>query len=494
MTLRSTRTMLAALAAGFAVVACSDDDAPTGVIPPGAADITGDITSNRTLFAETTYTIKGFVHVANQATLTIQPGTRIQGDYATLGSSLFILRGARIVANGTALNPIVFTSSQPVGQRTPGDWGGLIMVGNGIINRVTAGGVEVEGTGTVTGNTPGTNYRVTYDGGTTNTDNSGELTYVRVEFAGYAPSLNNELNSFTFAAVGSGTRLSYLHALAGLDDHYEWFGGAADAHHLVSYECGDDHYDMSEGYVGRVQNIIALQTSVIPPRSGAGSPSSDPQGVENDGCNGTGCTNGFDSTPFTIPLIANFTLIGTGNTATAGSSGGVGLMLRRGTGGYYVNGILARWPRGGISLRDASTYARAGSTPTPNLATTDLATRNIVFIENPIMFQAASGNTVQNSFDPVTNSLINSTATVPASFLAFPATVDNGTTAAAFDWTPAAGSTAVSGGMATFTGRIATKAAAAAPTGHTFAGTSYMGAAAPAGPKWWQGWTTYARN
>jgi len=104
----------------------------------------------------------------------------------------------------------VFTSSQPVGQRKPGDWGGLIIVGNGVLSR-TGVTIQLEGSGTQAGTTPGTNYDISYSGGTVNTDNSGELRYVRVEFAGYSPGLNTELNSFSFAAVGSGTRLSFLH-------------------------------------------------------------------------------------------------------------------------------------------------------------------------------------------------------------------------------------------------------------------------------------------
>src|SRR4029078_12932530 len=99
------------------------------------ADITGDITANRRLYADTTYILKGFIHVANGATLTIQAGTTIKGDFNTLGSSLFVLRGAKIQAIGTADAPIVFTSSRAAGSRQPGDWGGLILVGNAPSNR-----------------------------------------------------------------------------------------------------------------------------------------------------------------------------------------------------------------------------------------------------------------------------------------------------------------------------------------------------------------------
>ncbi len=448
-------------------------------------DVTGDITTNTTWFADTTYVLKGFIHVANGATLTIEPGTIIRGDFGTLGSSLFILRGAKINAVGRADAPIVFTSSRTAGQRQPGDWGGLIMIGNAPIAR-TGVDVEVEGTGTSTGSTPGTNYRVNYSGGTIATDNSGELRYVRVEFAGFAPVLNNELNSFTFAAVGSGTKASFLQSMSGLDDSFEWFGGGFDLTNLVSYESGDDHFDMSEGFSGRLQYLIAFQSDVLAPRSGAGSVSSDPVGIENDGCPATaaGCTNGHNTQPFTTPVIANFTLVGTGNTATSGSAGGYGMVLRRGTAGYYVNGIVARWPRAALSVRDAETYLRAGNVATPDLTTADLAVRNVLLVENAADFQSGQ----QPPFDLTGNALrSNATTATAALFATLPAT-GSSTNAASFDWTPGGASLAATGGLTTFTGKLATKASGAVT------GTAYVGAADPAGAKWWSGWTIYAKN
>jgi hypothetical protein len=455
-----------------------------------AADITGDVTADRRLTADTVYTLKGFVHVANGATLTIDPGTVIKGDYNTLGSSLFVLRGAKINAVGTATSPIVFTSSQPVGQRHPGDWGGLILVGNGVINR--SGTIAVEGTGGGSG--PGTNYTVNYSGGTSNDDNSGELRYVRVEFAGFAPVQNQELNSFTFAAVGKNTKLSYLQAIAGLDDSFEWFGGAVDGDHLVSYESGDDHFDMSESYRGRLQYLIAFQSTQLTPRPGAvGALSGDPQGIENDGCAGQGCDNGFNSQPFTIPVVANFTIVGTGTTASSGAAGGIGMMLRRGTGGYYVNGIVARWPRFGVSLRDPESYARAGSTGTQDLATADLALKNVLFVQTPAVFETGSNSTT--ALDLAGNSLIqNAAATTASLFVKFPATTSASTTEADFDWSLASGAPAASGGLSTFSGKLATAAAGASPSGNTVAGTAYLGAVAPGGAKWWEGWTRYVQQ
>jgi len=451
---------------------CSDDD-PVGPDPDPVTEavISENITANRTLHSDTTYTLRGFVKVANGATLTIEPGTVIQGDYNVLGSSLFVLRGARIVAEGTAAQPIVFTSSRPEGQRQPGDWGGLIIVGNGIINRT--GDVLLEGTGT-----GADNPQVLYSGGNNNTDSSGTLRYVRVEFAGYGTAPNAELNTFTFAAVGSGTTLDYLQALGGLDDSFEWFGGAVDAKHLVSYEAGDDHFDMSEGYSGRVQYAIAFQSRQLVPRAGAGNVADDPQGIENDGCNGAGCVDGQNSNPLTQPMIANFTLVGPPAGIFAGGSGGIGTMLRRGTGGIYVNGVVARWERAALSLRDQTTLDRATDG--------DLTLQNVHVTGTGPTFQAQIvGGPVQGQLDLGANSIEVGVGTPTALFAALPVSP---TSAGQLDWTPATGSAIAAGGMNAFAGAIATKA------GTFVTPTAYRGAADPAGAKWWQGWTNYADN
>jgi len=467
-----------------ALAACSDSTDPTpnpcDVTPASCtAQFTADITTSRTLYSDTVYTLASYVHVTGTNTvLTIQPGTVIRGQ---TGSALFILQGARIEANGTAQAPIVLTSDQPVGTRRPGDWGGLILVGRGEINRT--GTVELEGTGSSTAN-----YAVNYNSATpNNADNSGTLRYVRVEFAGFGVAANQELNSFTFAAVGSGTTLEYLEALAGLDDSFEWFGGAVDAKYLVSYEAGDDHFDSAEGTLGRNQYLIAFQSVILPQRAGSGVLSADPQGFEIDGCgsaSGSGCSAGFNSTPLNSPMYANFTMVGTGvNNDVASTTGGVGMVLRRGTAGFYVNGILARWPRAAISLRDADTQQRF----TDNLA----VVRNILVVEtgttagtNAPLFESGTG---RFTIDATANALTSAAGTVTAAslFTALPTTPAD---AAALDWSLPTASPARTGGTGAFTGSLSTK-------GGTFVtGTAYVGAADPSGVKWWQDWTSYARN
>ena len=475
-----------ALGAAAALGACSDDDPSgpsssqcTGGTAACAATLDADITANRTLRADTVYTLASWVHVREGATLTIEPGTQIRG---RTGSALFVLPGARIVADGAADRPIVFTSDRAVGSRKPGDWGGLVIVGRGQINR--AGTVELEGTGTNT-----TNYVVTYNGGTNNADDSGVLRYVRVEFAGFGAQPNQELNSVTFAAVGSGTQVDYVQALAGLDDSFEWFGGAVDAKHLVSYEAGDDHFDSSEGHVGRNQYLVGYQSTILEPEATSGVKSGDPQGFEVDGCgsaSGSGCTNGYNSTPLNQPLFANFTMVGTGPISSVTStSGGIGLLLRRGTGGYFVNGIVARWPRAAISLRDTETQSR--------FTNGEAVLRN-VYVAEIGTTAGAAGPTFETgtgrfSLDVAANGITAAAGTVTAAslFTALPA-VDAAPALAQLDWSLAAGAAPRTGGSGAFTGALATKG------GSFVTGTSFVGAADPSGVKWWQGWTAYARN
>ncbi|HMS01933.1 MAG TPA: hypothetical protein PKE51_03120, partial [Gemmatimonadaceae bacterium] len=197
-------------------------------------------------------------------------------------------------------------------------------------------------------------------------------------------------------------------------------------------------------------------------------PSSDPQGIENDGCAGAGCADGQNSTPRTSPIVANFTLVGTG-PGVVPAGGGIGMMLRRGTAGFYVNGVIANWPNAAISLRDASTEARATSG--------ELLVRNILHTESVRTFETGSG---RFTVDTTANAILGTSTNTAGLFTTF--------AQGNFDWTPAAASPARTGGLAAFTGALATKA------GTVVTGTAYRGAADPAGAKWWQGWTIYARN
>lgn len=468
------------------------------------AVITQDITSNRTFYSDTTYVLSGFIKVVN-AVLTIQPGTKIVGDFEVPGSSLFVLRGSRINAEGTADRPIVFTSERPAGQRQPGDWGGIIIIGNGIINRT--GSTQIEGTGTPANVNPAQFYH----NGTDNNDNSGVLKYVRIEFAGFPTAPNEELNSLTMAAVGAGTRIEYVQVLQGLDDSFEWFGGAVNSKYLVSYESGDDHFDASEGYIGRNQFMIAFQSFRPEARPGlAGGVASDPQMIENDGCWAENCqAGGADelrgySQPYTIPVFANFTLVGAPQGAWETTGGNYGMMLRRGVGGLYVNGVVTRVSRAAISLRGQSTWARheAGDLRIRNLYISQTCTTAGQPCSPTSAFQnentgAAAPENRQFVLDHAANALEVGTVNAVNLFAALPATNMGSATGASFDWRPAAGSPIATGGLNDFSALPAVLRNSTVENGQpnsVITPTTYRGAAAPGGTAWWAGWTSYARN
>ncbi|HEX5575456.1 MAG TPA: fibronectin type III domain-containing protein [Gemmatimonadales bacterium] len=440
------------------------------------AILSGPITTSRTLSADSVYTLSGYVKVQSGATLTIPAGTTIVGDTTQPGSSLWILRGAKIDAQGTATDPIVFTSARSPGNRKPGDWGGIIIIGNGIINRT---GTPILTEGGAAGQAEN------YAGGTDNNDNSGTLRYVRIEFAGYDISgAGQELNSLSSYAVGRGTTYEFLQTMSGLDDSFEYWGGAVDGRYLVSYESGDDHYDWTEGYQGRNQFLIAFQSVKLVPAPGTGSFSADPRGFEGDGCDPTvsGCvlTGSTGSTPFSMPVWANFTLIGPGQNPDIPADGN-GAVLRRGTGGTLFNGILGRWKGIAIDVRDTLTAN--------NIVLDSLDFANLVLAQNGFNFDTAGVN--------FGDSLIITTAS-SNSIHPFASTVLVDTllginvTATSLDWTPKAGSPAATGGSAFVPSRFGLR------TGGFFGAlmpqTSYIGAADPAGTKWWQGWTAYNIN
>jgi hypothetical protein len=428
---------------------------------PAVRTISEDITADQTLFADTTYSLQGFIKVQDGATLTIEPGTTIVGDAATPGSSLWILRGARIDAQGTADAPIVFTSSNPAGSRAPGDWGGIIVVGNGIINR--SGVVLTEGP---------TEEAVDYGSGADNTDDSGILQYVRIEFAGYDVSFGNntELNALSSYAVGSGTTYEFIEALAGLDDSFEFWGGAVDTRFLVSYESGDDHFDMSEGHVGRHQFLIGFQSTRLEPAPGTGEISSDPQGLEMDGCAGTGCDAGTRSEPFTNPILANVTLVG--NPSEPQTSGGRGVVVRRGMLGLFTNLIVADWANFAVSVRDTSVT---------------LAVRDSANIVNTIL--AGNGADYEASTDPVFSEAEFATLFGSDNHRTAAAATDviTSITPGSFDWTPIGDAT---------TGCNTVAIPAEYDVSNFFGGTlalpAYCGAVDPAGDAWYEGWTNYA--
>ena len=243
----------------------------------------GDITTDRTLQADKIYYLDGWVYVKEGATLTIEPGAVIRGSKANKGA-LIVEKGAKIMAEGTLDHPIVFTSNQEPGSRSYGDWGGLIILGKGTVNKVDP---IIEGGPTST-------Y-----GGTDDTDNSGILKYVRIEFPGIAFQPDKEINGLTLGGVGSGTTIENIQVSYSGDDSYEWFGGAVNCRHLIAFRGWDDDFDTDYGYKGMVQFAVALRDPAV------ADPGSGSNGFESDND-----ASGSTDAPLTTPVFSNVSMFG----------------------------------------------------------------------------------------------------------------------------------------------------------------------------------------
>ncbi|MBN2531086.1 MAG: hypothetical protein JXR76_32170 [Deltaproteobacteria bacterium] len=278
-----------------------------------------------------TYVLRGGVFVGddvNETVLTIDPGVTVLGEVSTKGM-LVVTRGSKIMAAGTVTEPIVFTSSNPVGSRARGDWGGLIINGRATINGCDTPPCEASGEG-------GTGWY----GGTNDDDNSGILQYVRVEFAGRLISEDNELNGIAFQGVGRGTVVDNVQVHMNADDGVEFFGGTVSVKHVYLTGIGDDCLDWTDGWRGYAQYILAVQ-----------SPDAGDQGIEAD-------NNAENNalTPIANPILSNVTLLGSG-----GENSDIGMLLREGTKATIHNTIVANFADGCIDMDgDTITHAANG--------------------------------------------------------------------------------------------------------------------------------------
>ena len=314
----------------FGVFSCETElGGGEGVIGvPTTTTLSGNINTTTTLTSDKVWTLKGYVYVTDGAKLIIQPGTTIISDVAEKGA-LCIERGAQIIAEGTATKPIIFTSGKAVGERSPGDWGGIIILGKAKTNRSSEPTIE-GGIGRAFG-------------GANDADNSGVLKYVRIEYAGIAAMPNSEINALTLGGVGSGTIIENVQTVYANDDAFEFFGGTVNAKNLYAYATADDDFDFDFGYTGTITNGVAKR---------------DPQFVDSgDAGNGVECDNdgtGSSAQPVTHPKLFNMILVGP-NISTALSNHNLGLRFRRATQFTMKNSIVWGWMKGGLSLESNET-------------------------------------------------------------------------------------------------------------------------------------------
>jgi len=310
------------------------------------------ISSSVTWSASKKYLLKGNIYVQAPAELTIEAGTVVKGDKVSKGA-LIVNRGAKIHAKGTETNPIIFTSSAPASFRNYGDWGGLVLLG--FANNNQGGTVTIEGVSGVENSDDGKHGNK--DGGSHEDDNSGELQYVRVEFAGIALSTDNELNGLTMGSVGSKTTIDHVQVSYSGDDSYEWFGGTVNAKYLIAYKGWDDDFDTDNGFSGHVQYAVSHR---------------DPNNADKSGSNGFESDNdapGDAKTPITSAKFSNVSWFGPGTYTKLNNSNALnksaynqnyqfGAHIRRNTAVQIYNSIFIGSYLDGVHFEKANVNAK----------------------------------------------------------------------------------------------------------------------------------------
>jgi hypothetical protein len=422
-----------------------DPNAKQTITIPNGGTITGVYKNTILNVPEGNFTLKGYVYFEDGSEINIAAGATIKSDVADKGA-LIIERGAKINAIGTAAKPIVFTSGKAVGQRLPGDWGGIILLGKAPTNRTTEPTIE----GGV-----GKNF-----GGTVSNDNSGTMKYIRIEFAGIAAQPNSEINGLTLGGVGSGTTIEYVQIVYGNDDAFEIFGGTVNLKYLVAYATADDDFDFDFGYTGRIQFGVALR---------------DPSFIDaGDAGNGVECDNdatGTNATPATRPVLSNFTFVGPNVDNTASKNHNFANRFRRATNFVLNNSVLIGWMKGGLSLESDPTYTSlVGTTPTSQF-------RNNILHANAATYRIGSV-TVAGATDAAVKAAAESNGTTTLTAAAAAGLADPFNLNAP-NMLPNAGSPALTG--AAFAGDL---------TNAFFSSTTYRGAFGTS--NWMAGWTSFS--
>ena len=269
------------------------------------------------------------VFVEDGAELWIEPGTIIKAEdgIGNNASGLVISQGGKIFAEGTASNPIIFTSiidnlAGNLDAFDRGLWGGIVLLGYAPTNNATIR--QIEGVNEIVG---AGDRRADY-GGNDPDDNSGIMRYVSIRHTGISvgDQAGNEIQGLTLGGVGRGTTIEYVESFASDDDGFEWFGGTVDAKYLISAFATDDAFDWDEGFNGRGQFWFAIQNTDAAGRM-----------AEMDGAIGD-----EQATPYTLPVVMNATYLGDGkdNPNVMEGDGSQGLIFRDNSGGTYANSIF----------------------------------------------------------------------------------------------------------------------------------------------------------
>ena len=298
------------------------------------------ITESTTWTNDNEYIIRGYIRVLAGAVLTIEAGTVIKGD---CDGTLIIERGAQIQAEGTAAQPVLFTSINNLDVPASGDWGGIVILGRASNNQ--APNVRIEGVERV-GDPPTAETLGFFGPGTSkddesfDTESSGTLRYVRIEYAGRELTPNNEINSLTLGGVGSGTVLDHISVIYARDDAFEFFGGTVNAKYLYAFATQDDDFDTDLGHRGNIQFALAVRDRSRADISGS-------NGIETD----NNVLANANELPRTSTTFSNVTVLLSNPNPVAPAFFENGILLRRGSAAGVYNSAVAGFPFG-YALRD----------------------------------------------------------------------------------------------------------------------------------------------
>jgi hypothetical protein len=372
------------------------------------------LSTNQNWVAANTYVLTEISYLTSAATLTIEPGTVVIGRGITPGNpaSLIVSRGAQIIANGTAANPIIFTSDSdteiPGGASTDtlvlldnrtGEWGGLVMLGRTHVSRNSAANNTLDNDGSdsniiegvvndnvLTGRTDFI-ARAGYGGQTTalarDDDNSGSLQYVSLRYGGVGLTSGAEVNGLTLGAVGRSTTLQNIEIINNVDDGIEFFGGTVNTKYIAMYGIGDDSFDWDEGYRGKSQFVVSFQTQCLNGAAiGGGIPD---KGGELDGAgSGTGVTADA-GWPYSLPTVYNATFVGMGARYPGASKPrNSALHFRDNSGGRFRNSLFLDFHYG-LLVEDEQGTVDPNGVNAPGAGETDSAAK-IGSTFNPSVF------------------------------------------------------------------------------------------------------------
>jgi hypothetical protein len=269
----------------------------------------GTITMSTIWRAGVVHRISGPVRVTDGATLTIEPGARVEG---TAGAALVVERTGRIQAVGTLTEPIVLGC--PASSIATRDcWGGLVIAGNAPVNGGTLDSPPARGTG-ASGCAQRTDdaLAVAY-GGCASDDNSGTMQYVRVEFG---------VRGLQLLGVGTGTQLEYVQVHGAGSGGITLRGGTVDLRHMLVTSSGPTGLRWSGGWVGRGQHLLVQ----VPAEGGVG-------------IDGTNDAAAPALTPRSAPELFNVSVLRLRDVA--GASVTTGLRLADGSGARISNLLIA---------------------------------------------------------------------------------------------------------------------------------------------------------